>query len=170
MSDSLALVRNLGIAGLAIAVLVCIGGLVLFQEEFTGAVHLNRAQSQMMDAVARTEPGAVVEWVDVTERSAAMVIGVAGDTPPDEIARLQDSVWTAYVDAFGKQGMAISHVAVAEKLPGGGVATEFRGIVDVATLAARTGMQPPALHPMYGNRELFDPATEAPPALPDAGD
>jgi hypothetical protein len=166
MSDTLKTIRNVSLVGFAIVFLVCAGGLIMYRTELAGALHLNTAHTQMIETLAREEPGSVFEIVDVTPRSAALVIGVhSPDLTDDETRRLQDAVWGAYVDAFGNQGFAVSHVAVAAVEEDGSLSSERLGSVDIATLADRTGRGAPALHPMYAGQDYFDPATEAPPVL-----
>jgi len=165
MSDALKFVRNASLVGLTVAFLVCAGGLVVYRAEITGAVQLRTAETRLMETLSREQPGAVFEIIDVTPRSAALVIGVHTTPSVEEAARLQDAVWVAYVDAFGTEGLAVSHVAVATVGDDGLLAYDRLETVDVATLAERTGRSAPALHAMYAAKEYFDPAVETPPDL-----
>jgi hypothetical protein len=168
VTNALKTVRNISIVGLAIVFLVGAGGLIMYRSELAGGVHLNTAHTRLIETLAREEPGSVLELVNTTPRSCGLLIGVTSAVESDEErARLEDAVWIAYVEAFGAEGFAVSHVGVAMRGAEAPIWSERLGAVDVVTLVERTGRSAPALHAMYANNDYFDVAVEAPPTLDD---
>ena len=168
MADTIRIIRTATFVLAGVAVALCCAGVAWKRDTLTAAFTLNAAQGALQESLdGAAPPGSVVRFVNVGERSGALVLGLADAAiPEDEAARLRDLLWERYVRAFAAGGYAVSHVAVAPLRADGTVDTAALHAVDVRTVVARTGLAPPVLHPVYRKAGAFNPAVDEPPPLP----
>ncbi len=175
------------LGGIALLTIVCCGGSALiFRDELRKGVSMVRSGVEMgreMGAGAQefgrllvqdVDPGAVWE-IQGQNESVALLIGLPTVPPADELAALQDKVWTAYAAAFAAGSPPIEEVAIGvagsvrDATNRSGKVRSWRGnVVSADELVARTGVAPPPVSEFF--EQLMELTHEADPGQPESGE